>query len=201
MPTMGDLFRIVMVCTANICRSPMAEAMVRHALRAATPDAAHVIVDSAGVYGHEGSPIAPGSAAALEGLGIEHGGHRGRLLTPAIVGGADLVLTMEGGHRNAILSGTPEARAKTFALREYARLIGGEVSPAGTDIVRRARALTEDAGRRRAELPWAGVDDVPDPYGGPAEGYHACAALILGEVRTLLRPLLSTSPVSPPVRS
>jgi protein-tyrosine phosphatase len=201
MPGMRDLFRIVIVCTANICRSPMAEAMVRHALRAATPDAAHVIVDSAGVYGHEGSPIAPGSAAALEALGIEHGGHRGRLLTPAIVGGADLVLTMEEGHRNAILSGTPEARAKTFALREYARLVGGGVSPTGTDIVRRAHALTEDAGRRRTELPWARVDDVPDPYGGPAEGYHACAALILGEVRTLLRPLLSTSPVSPPVRS
>jgi hypothetical protein len=35
------------------------------------------------------------------------------------------------------------------------------------------------------------VDDVPDPYGGPGEGYHACAALILGEVGTLLRPLLS----------
>jgi protein-tyrosine phosphatase len=188
---MPDHFRIAFVCTANICRSPMAEAMVRHALRATGPDSAQVIVESAGVYGHEGSPIAPGSAAALEAMGIQHDGHRGRLLIPAIVGGADLVLTMEEGHRAAILSGSPEAAGRTFALREFARLVGGEAPPAETDIVRRARALVEAAGRRRAMLPWAGVDDVPDPYGGPAQGYHACAALIHGEVATLLRPLLS----------
>ncbi|HZE30840.1 MAG TPA: hypothetical protein VE198_05305 [Actinoallomurus sp.] len=43
----------------------------------------------------------------------------------------------------------------------------------------------------RHRLLRAGVDDVPDPYGGPSEGYHACAALLLGEVGTLLRPLLT----------
>lgn len=191
MPGMGDEFRIVIVCTANICRSPMAEAMIRQGLRAAGPDADGVVVESAGVYGHEGSPIAPGSAAALEALGIEEDGHRGRLLTPAIVGSADLVLTMEERHRDAILAGTPEARDRTFTLREFARLAGGQASLAGAGVAERARALVAAAGLRRANLPWAGVDDVPDPYGGPGEGYPACAALILAEVRTLLRPLLS----------
>jgi protein-tyrosine phosphatase len=97
---MRDDFRIVIVCTANICRSPMAEAMIRHAL----PDGP-VVAESAGVYGHEGSPIAPGSAAALAALGVPDDGHRGRRLTPAIVGAGDLVLTMEERHREAILSG------------------------------------------------------------------------------------------------
>jgi protein-tyrosine phosphatase len=191
MPGMGDEFHIVIVCTANICRSPMAEAMIRQALRAYGPDAAPITVESAGVYGHEGSPIAPGSAAALNALGIEDDGHRGRLLTPAIVGAADLVLTMEEGHRAAILAGSPEARDKTFVLREFARLAGGEAPPADAGVAARARALVTAAGRRRTVLPWAGVDDVPDPYGGPGEGYHACAALLLGEVGTLLRPLLT----------
>jgi protein-tyrosine phosphatase len=190
MPGMGE-FRIVIVCTANICRSPMAEAMIRRALREYGHEAASIVVESAGVYGHEGSPIAPGSAAALDALGIEDDGHRGRLLTPAIVAGADLVLTMEGRHRDAILAGSPEARDRTFTLREFARLVGGETPPAGAGIVARARALVAAAGRRRSVLPWAGVDDVPDPYGGPSEGYHACAALLLGEVGTLLRPLLT----------
>jgi protein-tyrosine phosphatase len=191
---MGEEFRIVVVCTANICRSPMAEAMIRGALRAGGPDAGGVIVESAGVYGHEGSPIAPGSASALTALGIgeaDLNGHRGRLLTPAIVGSADLVLTMEERHREAILAGSPEAAGKTFALREFARLVGGEVTPAYAGVVARARALVTAADLRRTGLPWAGVDDVPDPYGGPSEGYHACAALILAEVGTLLRPLLS----------
>jgi protein-tyrosine phosphatase len=185
---MGDEFRIVAVCTANICRSPMAEAMLRHGLR--TAGAAGVTVESAGVYGHEGSPIAPGSAAALRALGLDDDGHRGRLLTPAIVAAADLVLTMEERHRQAILAGSPEARDRTFTLREFARLAGGEAAPPG-DAVTRARALVRSARRRRTGLPWTGVDDVPDPYGGPGADYHACAALILGEVGTLLRPLLS----------
>ena len=58
---MSRAFRIVVVCTANICRSPMAEAMIRHALR---PSGAAITVESAGVYGHEGSPIAPGSPSS-----------------------------------------------------------------------------------------------------------------------------------------
>ena len=114
------------------------------------------------------------------------------MLTPAIVGAADLVLTMEERHREAILAGTPEAHDRTFTLREFARLAGGQEAPAGAGVAARARALVEAAGPRRTALPWAGVDDVPDPYGGPGEGYHACAALLLAEVRTLLRPLLSS---------
>jgi protein-tyrosine phosphatase len=158
---------------------------------AGAPDGAHVIVESAGVYGHEGSPIAPGSASALRALGIEDDGHRGRLLTPEIVDSADLVLTMEERHREAILARSPHAQDRTFALREFARLAGGAAPPEG-DAAARARALVRAAGLRRTALPWAGVDDVPDPYGGPSEGYHACAALILAEVGTLLRPLLSS---------
>ncbi len=181
---MSAEFRIVMVCTANICRSPMAEAMIRHALRSYGPG---VTVESAGVYGHEGSPIAPGSAAALTALGIPWDGHRGRLLTREIVEDGDLVLTMERAHLEAILAGSPEARAKTFTLREFARLAGSE--PAAG-----ARGLLAAAAGRRAALPWPRVDDVPDPYGGPDEGYHACAALLLAEVATLLRPLVSAAP-------
>lgn len=190
---MGDGFGIVIVCTANICRSPMAEAMIRQGLRAAGPGADGVVVESAGVYGHVGSPIAPGSADALRALGIDAGDHRGRRLTPAIVGTADLVLTMEERHRDAIVAGAPEAGEHTFTLREFARLAGGQASPPGDGVAERARALVQAAGLRRVALPWAGVDDVPDPYGGPGEGYHACAAFLLAEVRTLLRPLLTPS--------
>jgi protein-tyrosine phosphatase len=189
MPDVAKDFRIVVVCTANICRSPMAEAMIRRALRES--GAAGIVVGSAGVHGHEGSPIAPGSAAALRALGIEDDGHRGRMLTTAIVDSADLVLTMEQRHRRMILASSPEARDRTFPLREFARLVGGQAPPAGAGPADRARALVAAAGPRRTRLPWPGVDDVPDPYGGPGEGYHACAALILGEVGTLLRPLLT----------
>lgn len=188
---MPEEFRIVIVCTANICRSPMAEAMIRHAL---APRGPGVVVESAGVYGHEGSPMAPGSRSALAALGIDDGGHRGRLLTPAIVAAADLVLTMEEAHRRVIVSGTPEAEGRTFPLREFARLAGGGPVPAGAGPAARARALTGHAVRSPSRTPWPGVDDVPDPYGGPESGYHACAALLLGEIATIVRPLLIADP-------
>jgi protein-tyrosine phosphatase len=97
---------------------------------------------------------------------------------------------MEERHREAILARSPEALNRTFALREFARSAGGAAPPEEDGA---ARALVRAAGQRRTALPWAGVDDVPDPYGGPGEGCHACAALILGEVGTPLRPLLSPS--------
>ena len=54
-----------------------------------------------------------GSGAALDALGIDHAGHRGRMLTPAIVDEADLILTREAVHRDLITSHQPEAAGKT----------------------------------------------------------------------------------------
>jgi protein-tyrosine phosphatase len=182
---MDKRFRVLFVCTANICRSPMAEAMTKQTLSAYD---GHVIVASAGVYGHEGSPIAPGSGAALDALGVVHAGHRGRLLTRQIVDESDLILTMEAAHRDAIAAHQPAAAGRTFTLREFARLVDGEPAPAGEHVTDRARTLVEAAHLRRGGRP--GIDDVPDPYGGPGEGYHACAALIRSELDTALRPFL-----------
>ena len=184
---MGDRFRILFVCTANICRSPMAEALTRHALSAYGPQ---VIVESAGVVGHHDSPIAPGSSAALTVLGIAHEGHRGRMLTPEIVDAADLVLTMEAAHRDMIITHQPAAAARTFTLREFARLVDGEPARPDENVADRARALVGAAADRRGQRP--GTDDVPDPYGGPDQGYHDCATLIRTELDTALRPLVAS---------
>ncbi|MBC6457783.1 protein-tyrosine-phosphatase [Actinomadura sp. HBU206391] len=162
----------------------MAEAMARETL---SPHGTRVIVESAGVFGHEGSPIAPGSGAALDALGVVHAGHRGRMLTHAIVDGSDLILTMEVAHRNMIATQQPAAAGRTFTLREFARLVAGEPAPAGTEFADRARLLVTAAHLRRAQRP--GIDDVPDPYGGPADGYHVCATLIRSELDIALGPL------------
>lgn len=143
----GDEFRVLFVCTANICRSPMAEGLVREAVRRSSrPDADEVVGESAGVAAREGAPMEPRAVTALRDAGGDPGGFRARALRPAMVLDADLVLTASRDHRAEVLAQEPSAMGRTFTMLEFARL------------VRDAR----DAGM------------VPDPYdtglGGPLGG-------------------------------
>src|SRR5690348_647746 len=88
--------RVLLVCTGNICRSPLAEALLRRALE--ERDLKGVEVSSAGTGAWDGAPASEG--AYLVGLeqGIDLSGHRARLLTPAMVDEADLILAMSRSH-------------------------------------------------------------------------------------------------------
>jgi protein-tyrosine-phosphatase len=88
--------RVLIVCTGNTCRSPMAEALLRRSLdEAGRPD---VDVRSAGTGAWDGAPASEG--AYLVGLeqGIDLSGHRAELLTRAMVDQADLILAMSRTH-------------------------------------------------------------------------------------------------------
>lgn len=108
--------RIVLVCTGNICRSPLAEALLTQALR--ERGAADVAVNSAGTGAWDGAPASEG--AYLVGLerGLDLSGHRARLLTRDVVEQADLVLTMARHHRARVQELGGEGRV--FVLGEYA---------------------------------------------------------------------------------
>lgn len=112
----GSDVRILVVCTANICRSASAAALLRDAV-AANPELAGVEVRSAGTHAIAGAPgchVAP----ALAGRGDEH---RSRPLTAADVEWADLVLTAEREHRSAVASLQPTALRRVFTLRQAGR--------------------------------------------------------------------------------
>lgn len=89
-------FSVLMVCTGNICRSPMAEGLLRQML----PDALvpFVSVRSAGTHGLHGNQAEPFAIEAAAAYGADISGHRARILDAAMVRGADLVLTMEQYH-------------------------------------------------------------------------------------------------------
>lgn len=110
---------IVTVCTANICRSPMAEALLRHALAAEPEPLKSAQVVSAGVAGRGGDPVSENSRIALKKVGITLDGHRSQALTPELIKRADVIFCMTESHRAVIqLSFDPPPR-NIYLLREF----------------------------------------------------------------------------------
>ncbi len=105
---------MLIVCTANICRSPTAETVLRHRL-----DGAAVEVESAGLAALPGTPIDPRTEAVLAAHGLSAAGHVARRATPAQIAAADLVLAMEQRHLSALRALVPSARARSFLLGRW----------------------------------------------------------------------------------
>ncbi|HXI66280.1 MAG TPA: low molecular weight protein arginine phosphatase [Gemmatimonadales bacterium] len=125
--------RILLVCTGNICRSPLAAALLERALGERAAEG--ITVSSAGTGAWDGAPVSEG--AYLVGLerGLDLSGHRARLLTRELVEGADLILTMARHHRARVDELGGEGRV--FVLGEYAGREGDEVEvsdPFGGDL-------------------------------------------------------------------
>jgi protein-tyrosine phosphatase len=113
---MSDPYRVVFVCTGNICRSPMAEVMAR----AAFADAGlgeKVSIESAGTGGwHTGEGMDPRAAAELEGLGLESG-HSAQQVSARLLD-ADLLVALDSGHASSLRhSGAAPERVRL--LREF----------------------------------------------------------------------------------
>lgn len=202
-------FEILTVCTGNICRSPLAEQV----LRAGLSDIPRVSLSSAGVYALVGSPMTP-EAAALSvefgGLGSEY--HVARDLTPAIVDVAGLVFAMSREHRRSIVELRPRAARTTFTLREFARLARDITDEELADaaalpldavaerLTEAVRAVTARRGLvERPEDP--ADDDIVDPYRRGDAVYRESAAQLVPAaeiaVHTLHRAATITSPATP----
>jgi len=108
-------FLIVCLCTGNICRSPMAEGILAHALRNTR---ARVV--SAGVAAPWGVPASENSVIACAEIGIDISGHRSQPLTPELAARADLILAMEMHHLFAARSLAPQHAEKMHLLSQYA---------------------------------------------------------------------------------
>lgn len=116
---MNSPYRIITVCTGNICRSPMAEFMVAAAADGAGMD---VEVDSAGTSAWEvGNPIDPRAATTLKHHGIAAANHSARTFNPAWFAERDLILALDTDHYDTLqaLASTPEAAAKVRMLRSF----------------------------------------------------------------------------------
>ena len=188
---MTGVFRVLHVCTGNICRSPMAERLTRAGLEQRLgADAARFVVESAGTWGHGGAPMEPYALTTLLSYGVDGQDFRARELVAEHVAGADLVLGATREHRAAAVVLHPRAASRTFTLREFARLVGAVHAAQLTalDPVERARELVRAAAGRRGLVPPRSPqdDDLADPYQGPESGFAVCGELVQS---SLQRPL------------
>lgn len=128
LPSASSPHRLLLVCSGNICRTPMAVALARlHGDRLNLA----LEVDSAGTLGIEGAPADAKAAAVCRELGLDLSGHRSKGLTPELLAWADQVLVMEVAHAvcaRELLPGLPEDRVQLLGsqagLGEIADPIG-----------------------------------------------------------------------------
>ncbi len=113
---------ILLVCTGNTCRSPMAELMCRKLMAERLGCEMHELADngvlvlSAGISAMNGSRPSPEAVDVMARLGLNLADHESQPLTNQLVRHADVIWTMTRSHRQAIVSQWPDAAGRTMVL-------------------------------------------------------------------------------------
>ena len=191
---------LLFVCTANICRSPMAAALFAKRIeRLSDP----VDVSSAGVsaFGELADRGVPDEVLeVMAPYGIDLRSHRSRALTQPMLERADLIIGMSRRHVQEAILLDPPSWPKSFMLKELTRR-GGELGPRRTDQGFRSWIdLVHGDRTRQALANRSHADDIEDPYGRPLAEYRARSAelaALTSQLASLLWPE-EIEPADPP---
>jgi protein-tyrosine-phosphatase len=111
------MIAILIVCTANICRSPMAEALMKRQV-SGRPDADLWHIESAGTWAVDGRPPAFLSKYVMEMMGMDISNKKSQPVSQQLLGNFDLVLTMEEEHKQWLMQQYPGSSERIFMLSE-----------------------------------------------------------------------------------
>ena len=167
-------FNIVLVCTGNRVRSPMAEAFLRQ-LIGHLP----VALVSVGVEDWGSQPAMPEAVEAARDLGVDLSSHRAKPLAGADLAGADVVIGFERAHVVKAIEQGKAPRERTFTLVELVEHLNNIDPPREPDRAERARTAIARAHAGRSQRVVSSIDvDIVDPLGGPSSAYRNTATRI-----------------------
>src|SRR3954447_23282305 len=154
---MSEMLRVSFVCTGNRARSPLAEALFRHATTGLP-----VEVDSWGLLDVEGAPPLAEAADVAAALGVDIAAHRARRLEPGCLRDRDLVVGVERIHVDAAVADGGADETRVFMLLALPALLDeASPPPGGMSRLDQARWVVEEL-RRRGDEGWGEDAAVTD---------------------------------------
>jgi protein-tyrosine phosphatase len=166
MTSLSSQYRIITVCTGNICRSPMAALMLAEAFAA---EGLAAVVDSAGTTAYEvGRPIDPRAARTLLAHGLASDRHLAREWRPEWFQSHELILAMDVDHYGWLRQTAPDdaSLSKVRMLRSF------DPAVAGKDLLDQGIEDPWSGGHADFELTWNLI--------------HAAVPGVVGHVRAQL---------------
>jgi protein-tyrosine phosphatase len=187
---LGDMFRILFVCTGNRCRSPVAEEQLRR-LAQGLP----VEVGSVGLLDLGSAPALPEVLEVGRGMGLDLSRHRSRHLMGIDLSEMDLVVGLERSHVAAAVVEANVPYEKVFTFKEIVRLLRGVEPPDASAPEERARMAVKLAHEQRNAGPaFTPGEDIEDPFGGTRAAYTEMATTVARLARDLLSGLFGQVP-------
>ena len=178
---MSEAPRILIMCTGNLCRSPLAEVLLRRELAAEHVPAQ---VSSAGLAAPLGASPDRRLRRVAGDLGIDVDDHRSRPASVSDIRAADLILTMTNEQTAQVLTLDPSARGRVVTMRAAAwraGVVGGQAMPFAEWV----RRLAGDPTTSEAARPDPAFD-IPDPVGGPLRAYRVMGDEVASLVQALV---------------
>lgn len=174
---------LLVICTGNVCRSPMGEAFLKYQANIRGVGGDYYIHSAGtGVFGptvngvFHGYPASERAQYVMERRGLTLEGHRSKRVVPELLESADLVIAMAREHLRDSLHLHPDVADRAFLIKELDELIAKGPLPESFDL-----AVAELHSRRNS--PWDAVAlgwdaDVDDPIGGDLALFEMCASEI-----------------------
>lgn len=172
---MGSGHHLLVVCTANQCRSPLGEFLLR---RAAEQHGLDWYVSSAGTHALAGQPMHPNTHRLLVSRRFDIGDWCTTALDSDLLNSADVILTATRQHSSYLAGAQPQISGKVLPLMRFARriAIGRQC---GQDSAQNGALLEMLEVVRNVAVAGVGdADDLPDPVGQPYRKFKSCARLI-----------------------